>query len=110
MRSTRPIAACQEIFYQVFDKGTLRDGEGRDIDFKNTTIVMTANAGSELLAALAADPDTMPEGEALEALLLPELQKHFKPAFLGRTIDPALPAAAARGAFGHRRYPDRPHK
>ncbi|MEZ2223277.1 type VI secretion system ATPase TssH [Rhizobium sp. RCC_161_2] len=76
----------QEVFYQVFDKGTLRDGEGRDIDFKNTTIVMTANSGSELLTALAADPDTMPEGEALEALLLPELQKHFKPAFIGRTI------------------------
>jgi type VI secretion system protein VasG len=75
----------QEIFYQVFDKGTLRDGEGRDIDFKNTTIVMTANTGSQILASLAADPDTMPEGEALEKLLLPELQQHFKPAFLGRT-------------------------
>jgi len=79
-------SGVQEIFYQVFDKGPLRDGEGRDIDFKNTTIFMTANAGSDLLAAFAADPDTMPEGEALEALLLPELQKHFKPAFLGRTI------------------------
>ncbi|WP_117190276.1 type VI secretion system ATPase TssH [Rhizobium terrae] len=82
----------QEIFYQVFDKGTLRDGEGRDIDFKNTTIFMTANTGSELIAALAADPYTMPEGEALEALLLPELQKHFKPAFLGRTtVLPFMP-------------------
>ncbi|EJB06925.1 type VI secretion ATPase, ClpV1 family [Rhizobium leguminosarum bv. trifolii WSM597] len=82
----------QEIFYQVFDKGTLRDGEGRDIDFKNTTIVMTANTGSEMIAALSADPDTMPEGEALEALLLPELQKHFKPAFLGRTtVLPFMP-------------------
>jgi len=82
----------QEIFYQVFDKGMLRDGEGRDVDFKNTTIVMTANTGSELLAALAADPETMPEGEALEKLLLPELQKHFKPAFLGRTtILPFMP-------------------
>lgn len=76
----------QEIFYQVFDKGSLRDGEGRDIDFKNTTIFMTANTGSELIAALAADLDTMPEGEALEALLMPELQKQFKPAFVGRTI------------------------
>ncbi|MQW89284.1 type VI secretion system ATPase TssH [Sinorhizobium saheli] len=76
----------QEIFYQVFDKGTLRDGEGRDIDFKNTTIFMTANTGAELLAALSADPDTMPEGEALEELLLPELKKQFKPAFLGRAI------------------------
>jgi type VI secretion system protein VasG len=82
----------QEIFYQVFDKGTLRDGEGRDIDFKNTTIFMTANTGSELLASLSADPDTMPEGEALEALLLPELQNHFKPAFLGRTtVLPFMP-------------------
>lgn len=76
----------QDIFYQVFDKGMLKDGEGRDIDFKNTTIFMTANTGSELLTALAADPDTMPEGEALEALLMPELTKQFKPAFLGRTI------------------------
>lgn len=82
----------QDIFYQVFDKGTLRDGEGRDIDFRNTTIFMTANTGSELLAALAADPDTMPQGEALEALILPELQKQFKPAFLGRTtILPFMP-------------------
>jgi type VI secretion system protein VasG len=82
----------QEIFYQVFDKGSLRDGEGRDVDFKNTTIIMTANTGSELLASLAADPDTMPEGEALEGLLLPELQKQFKPAFLGRTtILPFMP-------------------
>ncbi|MGI2035397.1 type VI secretion system ATPase TssH [Rhizobium panacihumi] len=85
----------QEIFYQVFDKGTLRDGEGRDIDFKNTTIFMTANTGSELLASLAADPDTMPEGEALEQLLLPELQKHFKPAFVGRTtVLPFMPLTA----------------
>ena len=77
---------AQDIFYQVFDKGMLKDGEGRDIDFKNTTIFMTANTGSELLMALAADPETMPEGEALEALLMPELTKHFKPAFLGRTV------------------------
>lgn len=76
----------QDIFYQVFDKGVLRDGEGRDVDFKNTTIFMTANTGSELLSALSADPETMPEGEALEALLMPELTKQFKPAFLGRTI------------------------
>ncbi|KAA3511345.1 type VI secretion system ATPase TssH [Agrobacterium vitis] len=76
----------QDIFYQVFDKGMLRDGEGRDVDFRNTTIFMTANTGSELLASLALDPDTMPEGEALEALLMPELQKQFKPAFLGRTV------------------------
>ncbi len=85
----------QDIFYQVFDKGVLRDGEGRDVDFKNTTIFLTANTGSELLSALAADPDTMPEGEALEALLMPELTKQFKPAFLGRTIIlPFMPLGA----------------
>ncbi|EGL62209.1 ATP-dependent Clp protease, ATP-binding subunit [Agrobacterium sp. ATCC 31749] len=85
----------QDIFYQVFDKGVLRDGEGRDVDFKNTTIFMTANTGSELLSALSADPDTMPEGEALEALLMPELTKQFKPAFLGRTIIlPFMPLGA----------------
>ncbi|WP_035260957.1 AAA family ATPase, partial [Agrobacterium tumefaciens] len=85
----------QDIFYQVFDKGVLRDGEGRDVDFKNTTIFMTANTGSELLAALSADPDTMPEGEALEALLMPELTRQFKPAFLGRTIIlPFMPLGA----------------
>ncbi|MGV1906409.1 type VI secretion system ATPase TssH [Agrobacterium cavarae] len=88
-------AGVQDIFYQVFDKGVLRDGEGRDVDFKNTTIVLTANTGSELLSALAADPETMPEGEALEALLMPELTKQFKPAFLGRTIIlPFMPLGA----------------
>ena len=75
----------QDIFYQVFDRGMLRDGEGRDVDFKNTTIVMTANSGSELLAQLAEDPETMPSGEALDSVLAGELRRHFKPAFLGRT-------------------------
>jgi type VI secretion system protein VasG len=85
----------QDIFYQVFDKGMLKDGEGRDIDFKNTTIFMTANTGSELLTALAADPDTMPDAEALEAMLMPELTKQFKPAFLGRTVIlPFMPLGA----------------
>ncbi|MEF2070032.1 type VI secretion system ATPase TssH [Consotaella aegiceratis] len=75
----------QDIFFQVFDKGMLRDGEGRDVDFKHTTILMTANSGAELLAQLAEDPDTMPSGDALETLITEELKKHFKPAFLGRT-------------------------
>ena len=82
----------QDIFYQVFDKGTLKDGEGRDIDFKNTTIMMTANTGTKTLTALAADPDTMPEGDALVDMLQTELLEQFKPAFLGRlTIVPYLP-------------------
>ncbi|MER0237081.1 type VI secretion system ATPase TssH [Fulvimarina sp. MAC8] len=82
----------QDIFYQLFDKGVMRDGEGRDVDFKNTTIVMTANSASELLAGFSEDPETMPTGEALEAIVSEELKKHFKPAFLGRTtVLPYLP-------------------
>jgi type VI secretion system protein VasG len=82
----------QDVFYQVFDRGMLKDGEGRDIDFRHTTILLTANVGSDLIAALAADPDTMPDAEGLEAALRPELLKVFKPAFLGRiVIVPYLP-------------------
>ncbi|MDB6180912.1 type VI secretion system ATPase TssH [Paracoccus fistulariae] len=82
----------QDIFYQVFDKGTLRDGEGRDVDFRNTVILMTANTGTDTLATLAEDPETMPEGEALTATLKPELLSQFKPAFLGRvSVLPFLP-------------------
>ena len=76
----------QDVFYQVFDKGSLRDGGGRDIDFRHTTIVLTSNACTDLLTAISADPDTLPEAAALEELLQPELLKVFKPAFLGRVI------------------------
>jgi len=76
----------QDIFYQVFDKGTLRDGEGRDIDFKNTVILMTSNAGTDTIMKLCADPDTRPDPEALGQALRNDLLKVFKPAFLGRTI------------------------
>ena len=74
----------QDIFYQVFDKGNLRDGEGRDIDFKNTVIMMTSNAGSEMMKNLCADPATCPNAEQLREAMHPELVKVFKPAFLGR--------------------------
>jgi type VI secretion system protein VasG len=81
-----------DIFYQVFDKGMLKDGEGRDIDFKNTTIMMTANTGTKTLTALSADPDTMPVGDALVDMLQSELLEQFKPAFLGRlAVVPYLP-------------------
>jgi type VI secretion system protein VasG len=74
----------QDVFYQVFDKGQMKDGEGRDIDFRNTVIIMTSNAGSDLITKLCADPETMPEPTALAEALRPELLKVFKPAFLGR--------------------------
>ncbi|HYF07365.1 MAG TPA: type VI secretion system ATPase TssH, partial [Acetobacteraceae bacterium] len=74
----------QDVFYQVFDKGQMKDGEGRDIDFRNTIIIMTSNAGTDTIAKLCADPDTTPEPGPLLEALRPDLLKVFKPAFLGR--------------------------
>ncbi len=73
-----------ELFYQVFDKGMMEDGEGRLIDFKNTLIIMTSNLGTDLIMNLCSDEDTMPDHESLAEMLRPELLKKFKPAFLGR--------------------------
>ena len=82
----------QDIFYQVFDKGTLRDGEGRDIDFKNTVILMTSNAGTSVITKLCADPKKRPAPEDLAEALHAELLGTFKPAFLGRvTLVPYYP-------------------
>ncbi len=74
----------QDIFYQVFDKGVLRDGEGRDIDFKNTVIIMTSNTASEQIEKLCQDPDTRPAPEAMVDAIAPMLREVYKPAFLGR--------------------------
>ncbi len=75
-----------ELFYQVFDKGMMEDGEGREIDFKNTIIILTTNAGTDTMAKLCADPETMPGPDGLVKALKPELNKIFKPAFLGRMV------------------------
>jgi type VI secretion system protein VasG len=75
-----------ELFYQVFDKGMMEDGEGREIDFKNTIIILTTNALTDRMMKLCADPETMPGPEALVKALKPELNKIFKPAFLGRMV------------------------
>jgi type VI secretion system protein VasG len=75
-----------ELFFQVFDKGTMEDGEGREIDFKNNIIILTSNAGTDTLMKLTADPETTPGPEALVKALKPELNKIFKPAFLGRLV------------------------
>ncbi|MBL8350405.1 MAG: type VI secretion system ATPase TssH [Burkholderiaceae bacterium] len=74
----------QDVFYQVFDKGQMKDGEGRDIDFRNCVIIMTSNAGTDTIARLCADPELTPEPEQLREALQPDLLKVFKPAFLGR--------------------------
>lgn len=84
----------QDIFYQVFDKGMMKDGEGRDIDFKNTVIMMTTNAGTDFIKNLCSDPDTRPDADAFVQAIFPELLKTFKPAFLGRlSVVPYYPLA-----------------
>jgi type VI secretion system protein VasG len=75
-----------ELFFQVFDKGRMEDGEGREIIFRNCIIILTSNAGTETLMRLCADPETMPGPEGLVKALKPELDKVFKPAFLGRMV------------------------
>jgi len=75
-----------ELFFQVFDKGVMEDGEGRQIDFRNTVIILTTNAGTETIMKLTADPETLPNHDGLVKALKPELDKVFKPAFLGRMV------------------------
>jgi type VI secretion system protein VasG len=75
-----------DVFYQVFDKGSLRDEKGTDVDFKNTIILLTSNAGTDTIMKLCADPDTCPDAEGLAAALRPDLLKVFKPALLGRMM------------------------
>jgi len=75
----------QDIFYNLFDKGTIKDGEGRNIDFRNTIVIMTSNAGEEHIRALCSQSDELPEPEVLLSSFRPQLLNYFKPAFLGRT-------------------------
>ena len=73
-----------ELFYQVFDKGVLEDGEGRRIDFKNTVIILTSNIGTNTIMKACNGPNTAPDWSQLAEMVRPELLKCFKPAFLGR--------------------------
>jgi type VI secretion system protein VasG len=83
-----------EMFFQVFDKGYMEDGDGRYIDFRNTTILLTSNVGSELIASLCADASLAPDSDGLREALNPELLKVFSAAFLGRvTVVPYWPLA-----------------
>jgi type VI secretion system protein VasG len=75
-----------EIFFQVFDKGWMEDGEGRVIDFKNTLILLTTNAGTDMIMNLCKDPDLMPEPEDIAKALREPLLKVFPPALLGRLV------------------------
>lgn len=75
-----------EIFFQVFDKGWMEDGEGRLIDFRNTLIILTSNVGTQLISGLCADPELMPEPDALTSALRAPLLEVFPPALLGRLL------------------------
>ncbi len=75
-----------ELFFQVFDKGWMEDGEGRVIDFKNTLILLTTNAGTELIANMCKDPELMPDPASLAKALREPLLKVFPPALLGRLV------------------------
>ncbi len=78
-------SGVQDIFYNLLDKGTIKDGEGRDIDFRNTVIIMTSNAGEEHIRAMCAAGEVLPEPDVLLDNFRPQLLQYFKPAFLGRT-------------------------
>ncbi|MBU2510639.1 type VI secretion system ATPase TssH [bacterium] len=75
-----------ELFYQVFDKGTIEDGEGTRIDFKNTVILLTSNIGSDVIAELCLNRADPPDPDILVEQVRPQLLQHFKPALLGRLV------------------------
>jgi len=75
-----------EVFFQVFDKGMMEDGEGRLIDFKNTLILLTTNVGSDLIMDMCSDPELMPEPEGIATALREPLLKVFPAALLGRMV------------------------
>src|SRR5918993_2915064 len=75
-----------ELFFQVFDKGWMEDGEGRRIDFRNTIILLTSNVGTELIMGMCRDPELMPEPEGIAKALREPLLKTFPAALLGRLV------------------------
>ncbi len=81
------------VFYQIFDKGVANDGEGREINFRNTLILMTSNLASERIASFCS-AGQRPTAEDLELAIRPQLSQHFKPALLGRMrVVPYYPIA-----------------
>ncbi|AEF53717.1 type VI secretion system ATPase TssH [Marinomonas posidonica] len=89
-----------DLFYQIFDKGHIKDSEGRTVDFKNTIIIMTSNAADQAICDICAETNERPVNEVLVEEIRPALQTYFKPAFLGRTtIVPYYPLNAEE--LGH---------
>lgn len=81
-----------DLFYQIFDKGSIKDSEGRDIDFRNTIIIMTSNAADQAICDVCDEQEERLENQELVERIRPSLQQYFKPAFLGRaTVVPYYP-------------------
>jgi len=81
-----------DLFYQIFDKGHIKDSEGRTVDFRNTIIIMTSNAADQAICDVCEESDERPDNSDLVERIRPELQNFFKPAFLGRaTVIPYYP-------------------
>jgi type VI secretion system protein VasG len=99
-----------EIFFQVFDKGWMEDGEGRVIDFKNTLIILTTNVGSELIMNMCKDPELMPEPEGIAKALREPLLKTFPAALLGRMVTIPYYPLSRRDDRQHRPPAARPHR
>ncbi len=84
-----------ELFFQVFDKGIMEDGSGRQINFKNTLILLTSNVGTDAIMDMADKGETKPDVEVLEEALKPHLLRVFPPALLGRIVTiPYFPLSA----------------
>ena len=75
-----------ELFFQVFDKGDLEDAEGRNIDFKNTVIILTSNVGTDTIMTMCGRGADRPEPDKIIEAIRPELNSRFKPALLGRLV------------------------
>jgi type VI secretion system protein VasG len=75
-----------ELFFQVFDKGVLEDGEGREIDFRNTVIILTSNVGTDTIISLCEDEETKPDPEGLTEAIRPQLLDKFPAALIGRLV------------------------
>ena len=90
-----------EIFFQVFDKGWMEDGEGRFIDFKNTLILLTTNVGTDLIVNMCKDPELLPDAGGLAKALRKPLLDVFPAALLGRLVIIPYYPLSDFGAGGH---------
>ncbi len=83
MRWRKRILVSTISFYQIFDKGHIKDSEGRSVDFKNTIIIMTSNAADQAICDACDEAESQLDNSTLLEMIRPDLQRYFKPAFFG---------------------------